>query len=95
MTPAPSLVIRGHRVATRGGLHPAAIHIAGGRITGVSDFDDVAAGVERELAEGATVKEAVRRLDQDIQPIDDLRSTAEYRRDVVGNLVRQFWASTA
>jgi len=52
-------------------------------------------GVERELAEGATVKEAVRRLDQDIQPIDDLRSTAEYRRDVVGNLVRQFWASTA
>jgi xanthine dehydrogenase iron-sulfur cluster and FAD-binding subunit A len=30
----------------------------------------------------------------DIEPIDDLRSTAEYRRQVAGNLVRRFWAET-
>jgi CO/xanthine dehydrogenase FAD-binding subunit len=52
-------------------------------------------GVERVLADGATMDEAVRRLHQDIHPIDDLRSTADYRRDVAANLLRRFWAETA
>jgi CO/xanthine dehydrogenase FAD-binding subunit len=52
-------------------------------------------GVERALADGATMDDAVRRLDQDIHPIDDLRSTGEYRRDVAVNLLRRFWAETA
>jgi xanthine dehydrogenase small subunit len=39
--------------------------------------------------------EAVRRLDQDIHPIDDLRSTAAYRREVAANVLRRFWAETA
>jgi CO/xanthine dehydrogenase FAD-binding subunit len=52
-------------------------------------------GVERALAAGATMDEAVRRLDEDISPIDDLRSTGAYRRDVAGNLSRRFWAETA
>ena len=32
---------------------------------------------------------------REIQPIDDLRSTAEYRRRVSGNLLEQFWKETA
>jgi xanthine dehydrogenase small subunit len=50
--------------------------------------------VEQALASGATMDEAVRRLDQDIHPIDDLRSTGAYRRDVAANLLRRFWAET-
>jgi xanthine dehydrogenase small subunit len=51
-------------------------------------------GVERALAGGASLDEAVRRLDEDISPIDDLRSTGAYRRDVAANLLRRFWAET-
>jgi len=50
--------------------------------------------VEQALAGGADVDEAVRLLDQDIRPIDDIRSTADYRRDVAGNLLRRFWGDT-
>jgi allantoinase len=46
MTLGPSLIIRGHRVATPDGLQAAAIHIDGGRIADVSEFDDVTPGVE-------------------------------------------------
>jgi CO/xanthine dehydrogenase FAD-binding subunit len=52
-------------------------------------------GVEEALAAGASMDEAVRRLDEDIRPIDDLRSTAAYRRDVTANLLRRFWSDTA
>jgi len=34
-------------------------------------------------------------LGEEIHPIDDLRSTAEYRRVVCGNLLRRFWQATA
>ena len=51
--------------------------------------------VEQALAAGATMDDAVRLLDQDIHPIDDLRSTEAYRRDVAANLLRRFWAETA
>ncbi|HEX2483896.1 MAG TPA: amidohydrolase family protein, partial [Myxococcota bacterium] len=39
-------VLRGSRVATPGGIRPAAIHFEGGRIRSVRAFDDVAAGAE-------------------------------------------------
>ena len=54
-----------------------------------------ARAAERALAAGEGIDAAVAALDGDIKPIDDLRSTAEYRRVVAGNLVRQFWAETA
>jgi CO/xanthine dehydrogenase FAD-binding subunit len=38
---------------------------------------------------------AVDALNQDIHPIDDLRSTARYRGAVAANLLRRFWADTA
>ena len=44
---------------------------------------------ERALADGASIDEALPRLDDDISPIDDLRSTGAYRRDVAANLVRR------
>jgi CO/xanthine dehydrogenase FAD-binding subunit len=53
-----------------------------------------ARATERALADGADIDEAVAFLAQDIAPIDDIRSTAEYRRQVAANLVRRFWAET-
>lgn len=50
---------------------------------------------EAALASGAGIAEAHRALDAEIHPIDDLRSTAEYRRRVSGNLLEQFWRETA
>jgi CO/xanthine dehydrogenase FAD-binding subunit len=49
---------------------------------------------ERSLRAGQGIGAAVMALDSDITPIDDLRSTAEYRRVVAGNLLRQFWFET-
>jgi CO/xanthine dehydrogenase FAD-binding subunit len=54
-----------------------------------------ASSAERALASGQGIDAAVAALAGDITPIDDLRSTAEYRRVVSGNLLRQFWAETA
>jgi CO/xanthine dehydrogenase FAD-binding subunit len=34
-------------------------------------------------------------LSEEIQPIDDVRSTAEYRRVVTANLLRRFWSDTS
>ncbi|HET7241502.1 MAG TPA: FAD binding domain-containing protein [Gemmatimonadales bacterium] len=51
--------------------------------------------VEQALADGADIDDAIDLLDEDISPIDDLRSTGAYRRDVAANLLRRFWAETA
>jgi len=50
---------------------------------------------EQALAGGASLDAAIDELAGDIRPIDDLRSSAEYRRTVSANLVRQFWEETA
>ena len=49
---------------------------------------------ERALAAGATIDEAAQILSREIKPIDDLRSTAEYRMRVATNLLRRFWIET-
>src|SRR5262249_22118861 len=46
---------------------------------------------EAALTGGAAVEEAASILEEEIAPIDDLRSTAAYRRRVAGNLLRRFW----
>ena len=48
---------------------------------------------ERALAEGSHLEDAVGILEREIAPIDDLRSTAAYRRRIAGNLLRRFWTS--
>jgi CO/xanthine dehydrogenase FAD-binding subunit len=50
---------------------------------------------EAALAAGASIEEARRVLEREIQPIDDIRSTAKYRRRVSGNLLERFWSETA
>ena len=50
---------------------------------------------ERALTFGEGIDAAVTALHSEISPIDDVRSTAEYRRTVAGNLLRQFWSETS
>jgi xanthine dehydrogenase small subunit len=49
---------------------------------------------EAALVAGA-IDEAARTLGDEIKPIDDVRSTADYRRTVSVNLLRRFWADTS
>jgi CO/xanthine dehydrogenase FAD-binding subunit len=50
---------------------------------------------EAALAAGKSIDDAITVLSTEIKPIDDVRSTAEYRMRVASNLVRQFWEETA
>lgn len=50
---------------------------------------------EAALAAGQPLESALGLLAGEIAPIDDVRSTAAYRREVAANLVRQFWDATA
>ena len=49
---------------------------------------------EAALASGEGIDRAATALDGDIAPIDDIRSTRDYRRVVAKNLLRQFWMET-
>ena len=50
---------------------------------------------EVALASGASIDEAATILAGEIAPIDDLRSSADYRRKVSVNLLKRFWAETS
>jgi xanthine dehydrogenase small subunit len=47
---------------------------------------------EAALSGGASLEQAQQILADEIAPIDDIRSTAEYRRRVAANLLARFWA---
>jgi CO/xanthine dehydrogenase FAD-binding subunit len=47
------------------------------------------------LSEGGSIGEAQAALASEIHPIDDVRSTGEYRRSVALNLLARFWSETA
>lgn len=49
---------------------------------------------EAALAGGASFDDASHILESEVQPIDDIRSTAMYRRRVCGNLLRRFGVDT-
>ena len=49
---------------------------------------------EQVLASGGSIEEAKQVLLSEIQPIDDVRSTAAYRRAVSANLLEKFWRET-
>jgi len=55
----------------------------------------LAAQASAALSAGRTIAEAQAALAADIAPIDDLRSTAEYRRAVAAHLLACFWSDTA
>jgi xanthine dehydrogenase small subunit len=50
---------------------------------------------EQALASGSSIDDAVAVLGAELAPIDDVRSTAVYRAQVAGNLLRRFWSDTA
>jgi xanthine dehydrogenase small subunit len=50
---------------------------------------------ERILTGGGTIAAAQAALTREIAPIDDVRSTADYRRQVSANLLADFWQTTA
>lgn len=50
---------------------------------------------EKALTSGASIDEAVKVLSREIKPIDDVRSTGDYRLRVATNLLRWFWKETA
>ena len=49
---------------------------------------------ESVLSNRGTLAEAQAALRAEIAPIDDIRSTADYRREVSANLIADFWAKT-
>jgi CO/xanthine dehydrogenase FAD-binding subunit len=49
---------------------------------------------EQILASGGTLQAAQAMVRDEIAPIDDLRSTAEYRKQVSANLIEDFWNRT-
>jgi CO/xanthine dehydrogenase FAD-binding subunit len=50
---------------------------------------------ERILSSQGTLAQAQAALRREIAPIDDIRSTADYRREVSANLLADFWQTTA
>ena len=51
--------------------------------------------LEGAAPDRATADRAAEALADEIHPIDDVRSTAEYRKQVSANLLAKFWADTA
>lgn len=50
------------------------------------------ANTEAALTKGLSIAEAQQIMLAEIAPIDDIRSTADYRRRVAANLLAEFWA---
>jgi CO/xanthine dehydrogenase FAD-binding subunit len=53
-----------------------------------------ATSAEKVLSQAGTIDDACAALANEITPIDDVRSTADYRRRVSTNLLRRFWSDT-
>ena len=49
---------------------------------------------EQALGSGAGIDDAANILAGELSPIDDVRSTADYRKRVATNLLRRFWSET-
>jgi xanthine dehydrogenase small subunit len=88
---APSMSTRNRRRAGRSERNDGVVRIALGSI-GPTVIRAVR--TEEALAVGASLIDAQRILAEEIAPIDDIRSTAEYRRRVASNLLARFWTDT-
>jgi len=89
------------KVGTRAAQAISKVVMAGVRANGTSHVALGSVGpvvvrareTEAALARG-DIDAAAATLEREITPIDDIRSTADYRRRVAANLLRQFWAET-
>lgn len=77
--------------AQEAGRHMGTVRIAFGSVGPTVVIAQQAAAV---LAGGGSMVEAQAALGQEISPIDDVRSTGEYRQQVAANLLAEFWRNT-
>jgi CO/xanthine dehydrogenase FAD-binding subunit len=82
------IVIAGVAPSSGSGRAPGSVRIALGS---VAPTVVRAARTEAALTGGARLEDAQRILMDEIAPIDDIRSTAAYRRHVASNLLARFW----
>jgi xanthine dehydrogenase small subunit len=73
------------------GVRGRDVRIAVGSVGPTVVFANQAAAV---LARGGSIADAQAALLAEIAPIDDMRSTREYRAQVAANLLKQFWGET-
>lgn len=74
----------------------AAVHVAAGSVAPVPvRLSAVEEALEGRPADAATAAAAGRLAAESVQPIDDVRSTAAYRRAALGNVVRRMVARMA
>jgi xanthine dehydrogenase small subunit len=85
---AISKVVIAARLEPPKGSGPAVVRVAFGS---VAPTVVRAVRTEAALAAGASLEDALVLLAQEIAPIDDIRSTAIYRRRVAANLLTSFW----
>jgi len=89
---AISKVVVAMRLEPPKGSGPAVVRIAFGS---VAPTVVRATRTEAALAAGSSLDTALALLAEEIAPIDDIRSTALYRRRVAANLLTSFWNSQA
>jgi CO/xanthine dehydrogenase FAD-binding subunit len=87
---AISKVVIAARLEPAKGSGPAIVRIAFGS---VAPTVVRATRTEAALAAGHSLQTALGLLADEIAPIDDIRSTAVYRRRVAANLLTSFWTS--
>ncbi len=85
------IMMAGVRGPAKAGRHIGTVRIAFGSVAPTVVLATAAAAV---LARGGSVAEAQAALAREIAPIDDVRSTGEYRRQVAANLLAEFWRQT-
>lgn len=73
------------------GVRGDTVRVAFGSVGPTVTAATAAAGV---LSQGGSVVEAQAALREEIAPIDDIRSTGDYRRRVAENLLAAFWSET-
>jgi len=85
---AISKVVIAARLEPPSGSGPAVVRVAFGS---VAPTVIRATRTEAALAGGGSLEDALGLLAEEIAPIDDIRSTAVYRRRVAANLLASFW----
>jgi xanthine dehydrogenase small subunit len=98
----PGRELRFRKVGTRRAQAISKVMMAGVRgdevrlaVGAVGPTVITATGASTVLSAGGSLVAAQAALDAEIAPIDDLRSTRDYRRVVAMNLLAQFWSDTA
>lgn len=85
------IMMAGVRGPAQAGRHSAEVRVA---IGSVAPTVVLAVGAAAILSEGGSVPDAQAALRREIAPIDDLRSTGNYRQQVAANLLAAFWKET-